>query len=431
MKTHVLRKLESLERIGIKLGLRNIRVILEALDNPQKSFQSILIAGTNGKGSVGAMLNSILQQQGFVTGHYTSPHLVDVKERIRVSKEIIEPGAFERCLATVFEAIDQMTAAQRLETAPTYFETLTAAAFLHFQQQKVQLAIVEVGLGGRFDATNVIGQSLSIITSIDYDHEEFLGRSLAQIAFEKAGISKPGVPLVTGVIPSEAQAVINKAITEQKCKLYRFEAESISNFMLSDGFPVFDYVPWSAKLRINLRGRHQAFNAGVAITACEALTDAGFKITHDSVIRGLETVHWPARLDLLCVQPPVLLDCAHNPMGVRSLAEFLKETGWGKNVALFTAMKDKKITSMIHQIAPLLQEVFLTSIEPLSRCASQAQLEQACSSVQLPFQYHAPVVEAMNFATRKAAHTGSPLIIFGSIYLAGEILRLTGLTSTA
>src|SRR5262245_54867011 len=162
----VYERLESLEKIGIKLGLRNIKVILEALGQPQNSFRSILIAGTNGKGSTGAMLESILRKQGFKTGYYTSPHLIDIRERIQINRQLISPQEFEAVLSTVFDAVDLMMSSARLETPPTYFEILTASSFLHFQQAEIDIAVVEVGLGGRFDATNVLSQNISVITSI-------------------------------------------------------------------------------------------------------------------------------------------------------------------------------------------------------------------------------------------------------------------------
>jgi dihydrofolate synthase/folylpolyglutamate synthase len=420
------RRLEDLERIGIKLGLRNIKTILEELGNPQQSYPSILIAGTNGKGSVGAMLNSILIKQGYKTGHYTSPHLVDIRERIRVADNMISPELFETCLTKVFAAIDELTRKQQMETPPTYFETLTAAAFLCFNKTTIQMAIVEVGLGGRFDATNALNQTLSIITSIDYDHEEFLGKSLAQIASEKAGIFKSRVPIVAGQLRPEADEVITEAARKLECRMHRFDAQSIANLRLEDDFPVFDYRPLSSTVRVQLRGRHQAANAGVALTACDALNSIGFDISRSAVIEGLAAVRWPGRLDLLSIDPPVLLDCAHNPMGARALAEFLNETGRNSNIALFTAMKDKRIQAILAEIAPRIRLAVLTQVPPLNRCAGRNQLEQACALAGIDSYYCDSVTEALNFATKKAKDSDIPLVIFGSIYLAGEILQLAG-----
>jgi dihydrofolate synthase / folylpolyglutamate synthase len=417
----VYERLESLERIGIKLGLRNIKVILEALGQPQNSFRSILIAGTNGKGSTGAMLESILRKQGFKTGYYTSPHLIDIRERIQINRQLITQQEFEAILTKVFEAVDSMIALARLETPPTYFEILTASSFLHFQQTKVDIAVVEVGLGGRFDATNVLPQNISVITSIDYDHEEFLGKSLAQIAFEKAGIFKSGIPVVCGPLPSEAAETIQEVAARLNCQIFQFEPSAIQNLNLMEGFPVFRYN--NLPIQVNLRGRHQVNNAGVALTVCEKLRTIDIEISEKAMIEGLNKVEWPGRLDLLQRDPDVLLDCAHNPMGVRALAEFLKEFGWNEVVALFTAMKDKKIPGMLIEIAPLINHMVLTRVQPSTRCATQDQLAKACEDEKIPWEFEENTASALELALQRARENGHPLLIFGSIYLAGEILK--------
>lgn len=415
-------RLESLEKIGIKLGLRNIKVILEALGQPQNSFRSILIAGTNGKGSTGAMLESILRHQSFKTGYYTSPHLIDIRERIQINRKLISKQDFEDVLSKVFEAVDSMMASAKLETLPTYFEVLTASAFLHFQQSKIDFAVVEVGLGGRFDATNVISQNVSVITSIDYDHEEFLGKSLAQIAFEKAGIFKSKVPAVLGELPPEASEAILEVATGLNCPISNFDPSTIQNLHLEEGFPVFNFG--DLPIRVNLHGRYQANNAGVALTVCEVLRSISVNISDNAIIDGLKKVQWPGRLDLLQSNPPVLLDCAHNPMGVRSLAGFLNEYGWNQVVVLFTAMKDKKIPGMITEIAPLIKDMVLTRVNPLSRCATQDQLTKACDDEKIHCEFNGASSSALELALQRAKEKGLPLVIFGSIYLAGDILKL-------
>ncbi len=419
----VYERLESLERIGIKLGLRNIKVILEALGQPQTSYRSVLIAGTNGKGSTGAMLDSILRNQGLRTGYYTSPHLIDVRERIQINRQMISQPDFKSVLTTIFDVVDSMTTSARLETPPTYFEILTAAAFLHFRWAKTDFAVVEVGLGGRFDATNVLTQDLSVITSIDYDHEEFLGKSLAQIAFEKAGIFKSGIPIVCGPLPPEAAEIVQETADRLNCKISTFDPSTMQDLHLVEGFPVFRYKPWNCEVRVPLRGRHQAINAGIALTACGMLREHGIEIGHKAALEGLNDVEWSGRLDLLQQNPPVLLDCAHNPMGVRSLAEFLNEFGWSRVVALFTAMKDKKIPGMLKEIAPFIQHMVLTRIHPLTRCATQDQLTKACSDEKISWEFDETPFSALEQAVRRAKEEQIPLLIFGSIYLAGEILK--------
>jgi len=418
----VYERLESLEKIGIKLGLRNIKVILEALGQPQNAFRSILIAGTNGKGSTGAMLESILRHQSLKTGYYTSPHLIDIRERIQINRKLISKQEFEHVLSKVFDAIDSMIASARLETPPTYFEVLTASAFLHFQQSKIDFAVVEVGLGGRFDATNVISQIVSVITSIDYDHEEFLGKSLAQIAFEKAGIFKSKIPAVLGPLPPEATETILDVAAQLNCRVSKFDPSAIENLHLVEGFPVFNFR--NLPVRVNLRGRYQANNAGVALIVCETIRSIGFDISDNAIIEGLAKVEWPGRLDLLQQDPPVLLDCAHNPMGVRSLAEFLREFEWNQVVALFTAMKDKKIPGMLSEIAPLINHIVLNRVHPLTRCASQEQLTKACDDENIPWEFNDNTISALELSLEQSKKKGLPLLIFGSIYLAGEILKI-------
>jgi dihydrofolate synthase/folylpolyglutamate synthase len=417
-------RLESLERIGVKLGLRNIKTVLEALDRPDLSYPSILIAGTNGKGSVGAMLESILFHHRYRTGWYTSPHLMDLRERIKINREIISEKDFETSLSAVLSVIDKLTSQEKLENTPTYFETLTATAFHHFRTAKIDIAIIEVGLGGRFDATNAVEQKLSVITSIDFDHEEFLGKSLAQIATEKAGIIKSNSQTVTGVLPPEAFQVMMEVAQQKKSALFSSTPSDCLSLRLENGFPVFDYQPWLRPVRVSLRGRHQAQNAAVALLASEVLQQSDFKIDRKIATEALADVRWPGRLEMVSEDPIILLDCAHNPAGVDSLSQFLEDMRWPACVCLFTAMRDKKITSMLQRIAPKLESVVLTRVEPLNRCATHEHLAQACMSSNLAFEYVLPVDAAFQRARQLAINRNQPLVIFGSIYLIGEILRL-------
>jgi dihydrofolate synthase / folylpolyglutamate synthase len=417
------KRLEELEQFGIKLGLENIRALLAAIGDPQTWYPSILIAGTNGKGSVGAMLAKILQTQGFRTGHYSSPHLVDVRERIAVDGEPISQDAFEEELTTVFTAIDLLQQNGQLPNPPTYFETLTGLGFRHFRNRKVDIAVVEVGLGGRYDATNVLNQILSIITTIDYDHEAYLGKTLAAIAFEKAGILRQGGQLVTGFLPIEASAVIHDAVGRSHILWRQADREDVQNLQSENGFPVFRYRPWQKTIRVNLRGKYQADNAAIALLACDALGRLGFRIEGSAAREALASVEWPGRLQMLSENPAILLDCAHNPMGVRSLSDFLKDIGWGKVIALFTAMKDKNYSSMLKTIAPTFEKIWLTRIPPLDRCADFDQLTVAAHSEGIRFVYNEDATEAFVDAREEAMSKKLPLVVFGSMYLIGQILK--------
>ena len=417
------KRLEELEHFGIKLGLENISALLAAIGDPQTWYPSILIAGTNGKGSVGAMLAKILQTQGYRTGHYSSPHLTDVRERVSVDREPISPDAFEQELTSVFTAIDLLQQNGQLQNPPTYFETLTALAFQHFRNRKVDIAVVEVGMGGRYDATNVLNHILSIITTIDYDHEAYLGKTLASIAFEKTGILRLGGQLVTGSLPIEASAVIRDAVGRLRILWRQSEREDVQNLKLENGFPVFRYRPLQKTIRVNLRGKYQADNAAVALLACDALGQLGFRIEGSAAREALATVEWPGRLQMLSENPTVLLDCAHNPMGVRALSDFLKDMGWGKVIALFTAMKDKNYSTMLKVMAPALEKIWLTRIPPLDRCADFDQLTVATHSEGIRFGYNEDASEAFVDAREEAGSKGLPLVVFGSMYLIGQILK--------
>jgi dihydrofolate synthase / folylpolyglutamate synthase len=423
-------RLESLERIGVKLGLRNIKTVLQALGNPHQVYPSILIAGTNAKGSVATMMESILRHHGYRTGSYTSPHLVNLRERIRFNGEMISAADFEANLTSVLETIDELTAAAKLENTPTYFETLTATAFLSFQAAKVDVAIVEVGLGGRFDATNVLDQKLSIITSIDYDHEEFLGKSLAQIASEKAGIMKRNSPAVTGILPPQAIQVILETAEQKETRIFSSDPSDVLSLKLEDGFPIFDYQPWQHTVRVSLRGRHQAGNAAIALLASDVLQECGFDMKREVSAEALNDVRWPGRLDLFSGTPPLLLDCAHNPMGVQSLAQFLEDMNWDRVVCLFTAMRDKKLTSMMRAISGKISKAIITRIEPWNRCATYEQLTQACVSSNVPFEFIIPIRTAFDRAKEEARTSDYPLLIFGSIYLIGEVYRILDRSSS-
>ena len=417
-------RLHSLEILGIKFGLENIRAILNGLGNPQNSYRSILIAGTNGKGSVGAMLEAALVHNNYATGYYLSPHLIDVRERIRFNGQKISEDAFLRALEKVFDVADS------LQRTITYFETLTAAGLLYFQEVHVECAVVEVGLGGRFDATNAITQSLSIITTVGLDHEKFLGSTLESIATEKAMISKPAVPMVTGLLQPKARDAVAAVCAEMGCPLYSTDSSSIVNPQIVKGFPVFQYAPWLTDIRVHLRGAHQIDNAAIVLLAADVLRDLGWKLNQAAVAEALNTVRWPGRLDLIADRiPPVLLDCAHNPMGIESLLQYLEDVAWHQCVFLFTAMKDKNVEGMLRQLAEKAEHVVLCRVEPRDRCATSEQLSIAASNAQIPWTYHENVPAAFDAAETIAKTIHRPVVVCGSIYLVGSLFSHLGLTT--
>ena len=422
------RRLESSEKFGIKLGLDQIRTLLNELGNPQDSFSSILIAGTNGKGSVSAMLDAIFLAHEFQTGLYTSPHLVDVRERIRVSGEMISTLEFEESLTVVFSAVDRLISSSQLENLPTHFEILTAAAFYHFRKAGIRYAIVEVGMGGRFDATSVLNQFLSIITTIDLDHEQYLGKSLAEIAFEKSGIFKPAVPIVTGILPAEAQSVVESNAAEKGCLIVQTKSSNLRNLRLEDGFPVFEYEPWQETIRVHLRGRHQAANAAVALLASDVLREGGVSLNRQKIVRAFASVEWPGRLQILSRDPLVLADSAHNPMGVQTLVSFLEDMNWNRVVILFTAMQDKNFPLMLQLISKKAENIFLTRVPPENRCAEMDELVSAAKKAGIRAEAQEDPEVAFEKAKEAASRSKIPLVIFGSMYLVGRILAKVGLS---
>jgi dihydrofolate synthase / folylpolyglutamate synthase len=420
----VYERLDSLETLGIKFGLDNIRRLLDSLGNPERKFPSVLIAGTNGKGSVGVMLEGMLFRNGFRTGYYLSPHLIDVRERIRINCEKISEPAFESALSKVFEVIDQ------LSITPTYFETLTAAGLLNFAREKVEWGVVEVGLGGRLDATNAIPQKLSIITSIGLDHENLLGNDLQSIAKEKASISKPDVPMITGQLPDPARKAVEQVCALTSSPVIPTSSTNITETRLENGFPNFHYRPWGKDIHLSLRGRHQTENASVALLALEKLQDQGCRIDPELSVQALGSVRWPGRLEMASgFTPPFLLDCAHNPMGVRSLVEFMDDMHWSKAIFLFTAMTDKNYRQMLRLIEPRTERIILSSVEPLNRCATRGELISAASSAGMEWTFEADPSIALRRAISFSEPSGKPLIAFGSIYFIGHLFGVLGITT--
>ena len=304
--------------IGWKLRLDSMRSLLAELDNPHTQFKSVHIAGTNGKGSTAAMLESIFRAAGYKTGLYTSPHLLDVRERIQVNRENISPEHFADLMQRIAPFIEKYGA--------TYFEALTALSFLYFAESNVDIAFIETGLGGRLDATNVILPILSIITSIDFDHTKHLGDTLEKIAAEKAGIIKPGVPCLVGDLPPGAEEVAIQFCEKQNSAF--FKAGDIYKLtMLSEKSGATQFQSTNDKfpgdMQLSLNGRHQLSNAAIALTACELLLKDGFKVNHQHISFGFSHINWSGRFEIVGQNPTIILDVAHNPASIASLVDLL------------------------------------------------------------------------------------------------------------
>jgi dihydrofolate synthase/folylpolyglutamate synthase len=403
--------LESLNVDKMRFGLKSIRALLSHLGSPQKSYKTILIGGTNGKGSTAAMTASILHSAGYKVGLYTSPHLVDVRERIAINGKKISRKEFERTIAYV---------KNRMLQPVTYFEFLTAVAFVHFQNQNIDIAVLEVGLGGRLDATNVCNPLVSIITNIGFDHTGYLGDTLESIACEKAGIIKQNGVCLTAATQNKVVKVFKEACLRRHAKLCRL-GRDIKIKIQKDG--LFTYQGFNHHLKnikIPLRGHHQLSNAALALAAIELCENKGFIVDDVAIYAGLENTCWEARLEVLQENPVFLLDGAHNPSGIDSLCRSLKKDFSYRNLILiFGALADKDYKAMLKKIIPFASRIIVTNIKT-KRAVPAIEL----MAVVKKMGYPAIVAENVSHAIERAmalAKKQDMICATGSFYLAGEI----------
>lgn len=411
--------LYGLQKHGIKLGLETMRTLLGRLGNPERRFRSLHIGGTNGKGSTAAMAAAMLQAAGYRVGLYTSPHLVDFRERIRVNQVMIAE-------AQVTELTQRLRAIVQSDLAPTFFELTTAMAFLHFAESGVDVAVLEVGLGGRFDATNVVEPEACAITTIALDHQEHLGTTEAAIGFEKAGIIKSGVPVVVGRIDGPAWDVIRTTAADRGAPLMRLGKDFQA---IGSGPDAFSYHSRSRRfdgLTCVLAGRHQLDNAACAVALLEAAEGRGISVNEEAVRRGLQSVQWEGRLDVLERGPVLLLDGAHNPAAAHVLAEYLAE--WSATrpearlILVLGMMRDKDHQRFVEPLHRLVSEVVLTQAD-MARSSSVQELLEVIGS-QFPLCHVAPSA-ADALALAKSRATAQDLIcVTGSLMLVGEVKAL-------
>lgn len=410
------------ETLTIKLGLRNTELLLNAVDNPERAFRSVQIAGTNGKGSTAAMLDSICNAAGIKSGLYTSPHLSSFTERISISGAQITPEDFAACTTVVHEVSQRLVRDKQIAALPTFFEQLTAIALLAFRNAEIELAILETGLGGRLDSTTAANSRLVAITPIGLDHEEFLGNTLASIASEKAAIIRPGVSAVIAKQEPEALKVLLQRCEETGVTPILEDGTHILIDNTSDGrFCVtFETAARYEKVWLRLRGRHQVLNAAVAIRLAESLRPEGFTVPDSAIVNGLGAAKHPGRLELIQHQPPILLDGAHNPAGAQSLREYLDEFAPRPLTLVFGAMRDKQLDQIGEILFPVADVLVLTAVEnPRS-----ATLEMLQSAVQrfaraTVIASHSSA-EALSIAIEKTSPNGL-ICIAGSLYLIGQM----------
>ena len=407
---------------GINLGLHRMVAIMRALDNPHDRYPSLHIAGTNGKGSVAAMSESILRSAGFTTGLYTSPHLIRVEERIRVDGRAVSPRAFG-ALAEIIDKTEQALLRQgKLDRTLTFFEFVTACAFLHFARRRVDAAVVEVGLGGRLDATNTITPRTCVITGISYDHQNILGSTLEQIAREKAGIIKSGVPVISGCRAPAARSVIRDAARARQALL--IELERICRIRLKGhhhGRYDFDLEIARHRyrdLRLALAGAHQARNAALAVAAVRAFL--GGEPAARAVRFGLRKAEWPGRLDEFRAPRRTLLDGAHNPEGAQVLREFLRNHHHEPIHMVFAALRDKDLGGIGARLFPLADVIHLAPLGN-SRTAAPDEIAALHPRHRSRMRVHADSRAALRAAWKSCPPHGL-VAVAGSLYLIGELL---------
>ncbi len=409
---------------ALHLGLHRMRSILAAFTDLYGDLPFLHIAGTNGKGSVAVFADSILRQMGHRTGLYTSPHLVSVRERIQVDGTAIHPASFARLMSALRVQEARLLRQGRLDRPLSYFELITAGMFLHFAESRVAAAVIEVGLGGALDATNVIQPRVSIITGISLDHCEFLGGTREKIASEKAGIIKPGRPVVSGCRGSGVRAVIRRRAHNQGSPLLELdEACRISVSDLRAGFYSIDLQTPRATyrgIRLGLAGEHQARNAALAVLGVETFLARG--LPQAAVRSALARVRWPGRLDVYGCRRRTLLDGAHNPEGARALRLHLEKHAPPEIHIVLGLLRDKDANAIGRLLFPLARTIHLAAIRsPRSACPEElASLHQ---SFRTRLRLHRSAGEALRAAWRECSPSGL-VVVTGSLYLLGELLPL-------
>ncbi|HQR08469.1 MAG TPA: folylpolyglutamate synthase/dihydrofolate synthase family protein [Gemmatales bacterium] len=422
------------EKIGMPqdigaLKLDRIRLLLKLLGNPHESYRIVHVTGTKGKGSTATMIASVLQAAGYRTGLYTSPHLVHVEERAQVKGHPIDRHAITICMNQVAQACFEV---ERLgEMPPTFFEIITAVGMLHFAQQKVDFAVLEVGMGGQFDATNVVDPLVSVITSISLDHVEHLGATLERIAFEKAGIIKENRPVVSGVREDSPAQVIHQAAESRHSKVYRlgvdFDHHWQSGDMTTTTMPQVQWFhgkqhsPWYP---LGMWGRHQADNAALAIQTVHLLREQYIKISEEALAEGLSSAVIPGRLEVIQQSPWLVVDAAHNERSIQVLLESLATVPAEKRHVLFAVSKDKQIREMLQQLLHQCDSILFTRYSSSSRGADPNHLLEIWHTLG---GHGGKVIEPARLAWQaliQQASTNDLICATGSVFLVGEIRQL-------
>ena len=407
--------LYGLERFGMVFGLENISRLLQALGDPHRTLQVIHVGGTNGKGSVSAMMASILQEGGYRVGLYTSPHLVSFTERIQINGTEVVWDEVIRLTDHLRNKVEEKDIPKQF----TFFDFTTALALYYFSHQEVDLTILEVGLGGRLDSTNVVHPLITIITNVAKDHFQILGERIEDIAQEKAGIVKHGVPLISGVTQPVVIQIMEKACKEKEAPMHLagrdFQGEAIAPKKLD-----FRGSKWKLPdISVGLAGSFQIENATVALGALEALEERGYRVREESIYQGLATIQWPGRLELVQESPLILLDGAHNPAAARSLKEAVQEEfDYHHLYMVMGIMQDKEVSAIVAELVPLADVLIATSPHN-PRAMSAQRLAQSAQDYCAEVKVIEDVGEGMEYA-QEMAHKNDLILVAGSLFTVGE-----------
>jgi dihydrofolate synthase / folylpolyglutamate synthase len=402
--------LYSLKQKGAKYGIDRMRLFVDALEHPERSFPCIHVAGTNGKGSTCAIMEAIYRANGYKTGFYSSPHLIRQGERVQVNRQILSEAEIVDYTAAL-KPIAERLGAHNEDDHPSFFEFMTAMAFLRFAEAKVDLALLETGLGGRLDATNIVNPELSIITSVSLDHMEQLGDTIEKIANEKAGIIKAGKPILIGKLPAEAETLIRRIANERGCKIYS----------VSERFPDFEQLPST-----NLAGSFQRWNAGVAVYACEIL-NAQFPIKPELTADALQFIHWPGRWETIqLTDRTLILDASHNPEGALMLDENLSkliEANGQKPIIVAGTLGEFRARSLMAVVSRHARELHLVAPDQ-SRATPTDVLETCLPKNNTAPVYHRQLEDIFPaVSTCALGEPGDTIVVTGSLYLIGEALE--------
>ena len=428
----MLDRLFALETFGIKLGLENISTLCAALGHPERSFLTLHVAGTNGKGSVAAMVHAALVAAGVRAARYTSPHLIDLTERFVVGNQAVETAVLERTVAKVLDCAARLQATGELRVPPTFFEAATATAFELFRDCGVEIAVIEVGLGGRFDATNVITPVVGAITTIGYDHQQHLGDTLEEIAFEKAGIIKPGMTVVMGNLPAPARAVVTRVAAERGATVLVADQDAQVEAEMHEGAARLSIATAAGRygpVTLGLRGSYQVGNALVAVRMLETMRERGVPLTREAIESGLAGPDWPGRLELfeLAGGRRVLMDAAHNIDGATALADYLRQWHADRPALVFGVMHDKDVDAMLEALLPEVRSLICTAArspralppEDLARRATRVAAELTAADGRPPLPIS--VVTDPDEAVSAAVERYHMVCVAGSIFLAGAV----------